>query len=201
MPLLCALGATALYSQSTCNSVSVSLTPDYQYAIGTSNGGAAFTWTENGQTIAQGPITQLDLFHFDNSLQSTSGISPAQTVGASFVPGKFDTALTIASGGVLSYPAAGNVSVVDGTIEMWVALKNDGSQTDFSNYTTLFQYTAANGDQVVLALSGGNGFYGASNIGRTSTGTGTGGSPVTSVTAWHAGEWHWRSPTLLHRAD
>src|SRR5580700_3482699 len=60
MPLLCALGATALYSQSTCNSVSVSLTPDYQYAIGTSNGGAAFTWTENGQTIAQGPITQLD---------------------------------------------------------------------------------------------------------------------------------------------
>jgi hypothetical protein len=184
-------GAAALHAQSTCGTVGLSLTSDYQYAIGTSNGGSAFAWTENGQTIAQGPMTQLDLFHFDSSLQSTSGISPAKAVGASFVPGKFGMALTMASAGILSYPAAGNVSVIDGTVEMWVTLKNDGSQTDFSQYTTLFLYTAANGDQIVLSSpAGGGGFYGASNTGKTSTGTGTGGSPVTNITAWHAGEWH-----------
>src|SRR5579862_6060054 len=57
-PLLFVFSSTTtLYSQGTCSSVSVTLTPDYQYAIGTSNGGASFAWTENGQTIAQGPIT------------------------------------------------------------------------------------------------------------------------------------------------
>jgi hypothetical protein len=96
-----------LDAQSACGNATITLTPDYQFAIGTSSVGGAYTWALNGQTIAQGPNPQLGLFHYDNSLASTSGIVPTQSVGTSFGSGKFGSAVTVAASGTLSYAQAG----------------------------------------------------------------------------------------------
>jgi hypothetical protein len=161
------------FAQSTCGNVQLQLTPDYSFAIGSSSGGNTYTFMLNGQTLSSGPITQLALFHFDNALPSTSGISPAKASGTSFVSGKFGTALSMASNGILTYPAAGNVSVTDGTTEMWVGMSADGSAPVYSANTTLFSYTAANGNQLMLQNSGGVGFYGGTTVNKQTTGTGT----------------------------
>lgn len=176
--------------QSICGTVGLSLTPNNEFAAGTSAGGSAYTWTLNGPTIGQGAMPQLALFHYDGSLQDASGISPVTATGTSFVPGKFGSALSVASNGVLTYPATGNVSVTDGTIEMWLGMSGDGSAPAYSGYVPLFSYTAANGDQLMLFDSGGKGFYGGTTVDKITTGTGTGGSPFTNITAWHAGDWH-----------
>ena len=175
-----------LDAQSTCGNTAVTLTPDYQFAVGTSSGGGAYTWTLNGQAIAQGGNPQMGLFHYDNSLASTSGIAPKQSVGTSFVPGKWGSALAIANAGILSYPASGNVSFADGTIELWAAPTKNGTDPIYSQHDhTLFRYTAANGDQLVFSESAHGGFYAGTIIGNTYTGVG--GIQIASLTA---GIWH-----------
>src|SRR5271157_2090842 len=108
-----------LDAQSACGNAAITLTPDYQFAIGTSGAAGAYTWALNGQTVAQGANPQLLLFHYDGGLASTSGVTPAQSSGASFVPGKFGSALAVPNGGLVSYPGSGNISLADGTIELW----------------------------------------------------------------------------------
>jgi len=184
---LCAFIIPGAFAQSTCGNVQLQLTPDYSFAIGSSSGGSAYTFTLGSQTLAQGPMTQLALFHFDNSLNSTSGIAPAQATGTSFVPGKFGSAMAIATGGILSYPAAGNIGFGDGTIELWIAPTKSGTDPIYSQYDhTLFRYTAGNGDQLVFSESGeGGNFYAGTIIGNTFTGTS--GIQISSL---NAGVWH-----------
>jgi len=184
---LCALTVPGAFAQSVCGNVQLQLTPDYTFAIGSSSGGSTYSFTLGGQTLAQGPMTQLALFHFDNSLSSTSGTTPDQYGETSFVPGKFGSALALATGGILSYPAAGNISFGDGTIELWIAPTQSGTDPIYSQHDhTLFRYTAANGDQLVLSESaeGGN-FYAGSIINGTFTGVG--GIQMSSL---NAGVWH-----------
>ena len=180
------LAACSLRAQSTCGNVGLSLTSDYQFAIGASDAGGAYTWTLNGAAIAQGPTTQLALFHYDNSLQSASGLKPANAVGTSFVPGKFGTALAIAKGGNLSYPVAGNLSFQDGTFEMWIAPTSDLTvpiSTPLNQF--LLHYEAPNGDQFQFALSTSGTLYGGTVVGGKYAG-GTGAA----ISSWKAGEWH-----------
>jgi hypothetical protein len=182
--LVLVFGATTLRGQTSCSSVGAAVTPDYQFAAGSSDGPGAFTWTLNGKIIASGATTQLALFHFDNSLKSTSGIAPIQSSGTSFPSGRWGTALTIGSGGTLAYPAAGNLSVQDGTVEMWVSPKFDGSSLVYTqNPQVLFQfYWGPNGDQLVMAMDNNGRFYAGAGAGVS-----TGGA---SMTAWNAGSWH-----------
>jgi uncharacterized protein (TIGR03437 family) len=186
--LLCTLlGANSLPAQTTCGNVQLQLTPNYSFAIGSSSGGSTYTLTLGGQTLAQGSLSQLALFHYDGSLASTSGIVPLQSVSTSFAPGKWGSALAIATGGILSYPASGNISFADGTIELWIAPSKDGTDPIYSQYDhTLFRYTAANGDQLVLSesASGGN-FYAGTIVGGTFTGTGG-----VQISGLEAGVWH-----------
>jgi len=181
--------AASVFGQETCGNVQLELTPDYSFAIGSSSGGSAFTFILGSQTLAQGSITQLGLFHFDNSLNSTSGIAPAQSSETSLVPGKFGSALAISAGGILSYPAAGNISFGDGTIELWIAPTRSGTDPIYSQYDhTLFRYTAANGDQLVFSESAEEGpysFYAGTII--SGTFTGVGGIQMSSL---NAGVWH-----------
>lgn len=181
------LGANCLDAQSTCGNAALTLTPDYQFAVGTSSGGGAYTWALNAQTIAQGTSPQLGLFHYDNSLASTSGTAPLKATGTSFVQGKWGSALAVATGGNLSYPAVGHVSFTDGTIELWIAATKDGTDPIYSKYDhTLFRYTAANGDQLVVAESASAGiFYVGTIINKTFTGVG--GIQMASL---KAGVWH-----------
>ena len=132
--LLC---AGPVFAQSTCGNVQLQLASDYSFAIGSSSGGSAYAFTLGGQPLAQGSLKQLALFHYDGSLSSTSGIAPLKPVGTSFVPGKWGSALAIATGGSLSYPAPGNISFTDGTIELWIAPTKDGAIPSIRSSTIL----------------------------------------------------------------
>jgi hypothetical protein len=180
--LLC---SGALKAQTGCADVQLQLTPDYSFAIGSSTGGSTYAFTLGSTTLAQGPFTQLALFHFDNSLQSTSGVNPAQATGTSFQPGKWGSAVEIAPGGILAYPTQ-NLSLQNGTIEVWVSPIFDGTNAAFAQPgNEVLQYYAANGDQL---------YWGANTDGTFSAGTtvgsnnyGVGGS---SLTNWKVGDWH-----------
>jgi len=180
-------GVPRLSGQNACGNVSLNLTSDYQFAIGASDSAGSYTWVLNGKTIAQGSTTQLGLFHYDNSLQSASGAAPSGSAGTFFLPGKYGRALAIATGGNLSYPASGNLSFQDGTIEMWIAPASDGNAPIYSQYDhTLVRYSLANGDQLVFAYSSaGQSFYAGTTVGGKFTGTGG-----QTISGWKTGEWH-----------
>jgi uncharacterized protein (TIGR03437 family) len=183
------LPASSLSAQGTCGNLQLQLTPDYSFAIGSSSGGSGYTFTLGGKTLAEGSMTQLALFHYDGSLASTSEIMPSESVGTSFVPGKFGSAVTVAAGGTLSYPAAGNLGFGDGTVEMWVSPQYAGGNALYAAANqVLFQYWGSDGNQLVLGTTnnGSTGPYiyvGAEGV--------YGGYPqVSGIAAWNAGDWH-----------
>jgi uncharacterized protein (TIGR03437 family) len=174
-----------------CGNVSLQFTPDGVFAIGTSGGGSAFSWTSNQQVIARGAIPQLALLHFDNSFATTSGVQPINSTGAFYVLGKWGMSVGLSANGALTYPAQRTFSLQDGTIEMWIASQKAGSDPIYTQYNhPIFQYTVANGDGFVISESNSPlGFYAGATVGGRFYGTGTGGTPFTTAT-WAAGEWH-----------
>ena len=103
---LCLLIRPDAVAQPTCGNVQLQLTPDYSFAIGSSTGGSAYTITQSGQTVASGPMTQLALLHYDNSLNTTSGTSPSNPAGAAYDNGKFGKGLYLQTGTGITYPGA-----------------------------------------------------------------------------------------------
>jgi uncharacterized protein (TIGR03437 family) len=186
-----------------CGNVQLHLTPDYSFAIGTSTGGSAYTITENGQTLSSGPFTQLALFHFDNSLNTTSGIPPTNLAGAAYDTGKFGKGLYLQTGAGITYPEA-LLNLSEGTVEMWIAPRFNGGDPAFASPAaySIFTYSAANGDyfrigedsahqgRVVYANAQGNGQY-------ESAYNSAGGD----MTAWKAGEWHHVAATFSASAN
>jgi hypothetical protein len=110
-------------------------------------------------------VKRLALFHFDDSLVSTTGSAPLQASGATFVPGKWGSALSVGKGGILKYAVNGNLDMRDGTIEMWVRPEADGS------------------DPVSEATFAG--FYGGTVVQKKFAGAGGG-----NIKDWKAGTWH-----------
>src|SRR5690242_8783001 len=156
------LGGSSLNAQNACGNVGLSLTPDYQFAVGTSGGGNGYTFSLNGQAFGSGSINQLDLFHFDGSLGSTSGLTPAKSVSTTFARGRWGNAVGIGTGGNLAYPAGGNLSLQDGTVEMWVSPLWDGSNPVYRQaLQVFFQYYWGPSDasQLVLALDNSGGIF------------------------------------------
>ncbi|MGH9767045.1 MAG: putative glycoside hydrolase [Blastocatellia bacterium] len=184
--LLPILTAEFLFGQTTRGNVQLQLTPDYSLAIGSSGGGSAYSFALGGQTLAQGQLSQLGLFHYDNSLASASRITPVQSVGTSFVPGKWGSALAIAPGGKLSYPVAGNLNFQTGTIEMWISPRFDGTNAIYGQYNhSLVLYSLPNGDQFIVAENSNRNFYAGTVINRQFVGAGGG-----DISSWKAGDWH-----------
>jgi hypothetical protein len=178
-----------LLAQTPCGNAQLQLASDYSVAIGSSNNGGAYTFALGSQTIAQGTVPQLALFHYDNSLASTSGVAPLQSSGTSFVPGKFGSAVSFGANAVLSYPKAGNLSLGDGTVEMWVALQRDGTDPVYTQgYHTLFAYAGSTAGWVALAIT--NDSVGSPYIFVGVTNVYTGYAPSTYINGWKAGEWH-----------
>lgn len=184
--LLPILTAEFLFGQTTCGNVRLQLTPDYSLAIGSSSGGSAYSFALGGQPLAQGSISQLALFHYDNSVASTSGVTPLQSVGASFVPGKWGSALAIENGGKLSYPVAGNLNFQTGTIEMWISPRFDGTNAIYSQYNhPLVLYSLPNRDQFIVSENTSRSFFAGTVINGKFTGAGGG-----NISSWKAGDWH-----------
>ena len=189
--LLCIQVVPAAIAQTPCGDVQLKLSPDYSFAIGSSSGGGHYSFALDGKTLSEGPTPQLTLFHYDKSLDSTSGIAPAESAGTSFVSGKFGSALTLAAKGILTYPEAGHLSLEDGTVEMWVAPQFDGSNSVYtSTYQPLFLYDFGGAEgSLTLAIATNSGasppyFYvGAANHDA-------GYAQVSGISAWKAGQWH-----------
>lgn len=182
------LAAFPIFAQGTCGDVQLQLAPDYSFAIGSSSGGSSYSFALGGQTLAQGPMTQLALFHFDNSFNSTSGVSPAQSSGTSFVPGKFGSAVVAAPSGTLTYPAAENLSLSEGTIEMWVAPLYDGNNPIYTaaNQPLFFYDWGSPGNHLVLAAAGGSTYLYAGAPNNIYAGN----LNVSGFGAWQEGQWH-----------
>ena len=153
---------------------------------------STYTFSAGSQALAQGPMTQLALLHYDNSLTSTSGVAPAQSTGVSFAAGKFGQAVTLAANGTLAYPQGGNLSFQDGTIEMWVSPRYDGSNALYVTAPqVVFQYFwGANGDQLVLAegTSGGGPYFFGGAAGIYAGAAAAAG--ISGISGWKVGEWH-----------
>jgi Concanavalin A-like lectin/glucanases superfamily/HEAT repeats/PBS lyase HEAT-like repeat len=162
---------------------------------------AAEDWAQKGKRVLQGRTSELDvvywggadpsikrlaLFHFDGALKSTSGAGSSQSVGVSFVPGKWGSALSVALGGVVKYPITDNLSFTDGTIEMWISPRLDGADPTFTKYNhPLLLYMSAANDQFLVSGSTLGGFYAGSVVRKQFVGTGGG-----NIHDWKAGSWH-----------
>ncbi|HEY4363275.1 MAG TPA: LamG-like jellyroll fold domain-containing protein [Bryobacteraceae bacterium] len=96
--------------------------------------------------------------------------------------------MSIATGGILSYPSAGKVSFSDGTIELWIAPTKSGTDPVYSQYAhTLFRYAAVNGDALIVSEASGGGLIAGTLVGGKFTGW---GFPLGQMSPWKAGDWH-----------
>src|SRR5579864_5173304 len=202
--VLCLLPTFAIrpiLAQSACGSVQLQLTSDYSFAIGSSTGGSAYTITQSGQTLASGPMTQLALLHYDNSLNTTSGTSPSNPAGAAYDNGKFGKGLYLQTGTGITYPGA-LLNVSEGTVEMWIAPRLNGSDPAFSTSGySIFTYRASNGDFFTIAEDSAHQgrivYTGAQVNGQWESAYTSGGD----ITAWKAGEWHHIAATFSASAN
>ena len=182
-------------------SVQLQLAPDYSFAIGSSSGGSAYSFSVDGKALGQGALSQSALFHYETSTASTFGTAPMSASGVAFDTGKFGRGLYLQSGGQLTYPAQNVLNLSEGTIEMWVAPRYNGSDSVFANtgYPVFF-YAAGNGDyfsigetfpgHVIAAFASANG----QSRGAYNAGTG-------DMSGWKAGDWHHIAATFSASAN
>jgi hypothetical protein len=185
--------AAALLAQS-CPTVTATPSADYTFLIGSAASaapsGSHYRWLVNGQPVDSGRMPQLFLLHADGGLVSSEGIAPLTNKGVSFSPGRWGSALTVASGGALSYPTQGSLGFNEGSVEMWIAPLADASDPAYSaREHTLFYYQAPNHDYLKIAQSNSGGILyagGSTNGGQWESAY----SSAASMSGWHAGEWH-----------
>ena len=125
VPILFITFYIPVHSQGGCTSLAVAPSSDYEFAVATSDAGGTYRWTLDGQPIASGKTSQTLLLHADGSLTSSSGIQPLEQRNVSFGNGRWQLALAVEKEGSLSYPQT-VLSLDEGTIEMWIALRVDG---------------------------------------------------------------------------
>jgi hypothetical protein len=169
-----------------CSGVSVAASADGGALIGSSDAGTSFIWTINGKPLAQGPVPQRGLFHFDGIATNTAGLAPSKATGVAFVSGKWGKALSVAPSGMALYPVAGLLSFGDGTIETWISLQYDGTAPIYTQYDhTILRYVSAKGDQFAFSESNAGKIYGGTTVSKVFSGV-TG----PSISGWKAGQWH-----------
>ena len=179
--------------QFVCPGVSVRPTADYSFAVGSAQSAvapaSAYTWLVNGKQVASGNIAQMFLLHADGNAVSAESTAPLTAKGVSYAPGRWNSALTVASGGALSYPTKGSINLSEGSIEMWIAPLSDGTDPVYSaREHALFYYQASNGDYLKLAQTNSQGIlYGGGTVGgQWESAYGS----HASMSGWKAGEWH-----------
>ncbi len=131
-------------------------------------------------------VKRLALFHFDDSLSSTTGSAPLQSSGVAFVQGKWGSALSVGKGGILKYAVNGNLDMRDGTIEMWVSPEVDGADPVYTKYNhALVWYQSASSEQFLVSEATFAGFYGGTVVQKKFAGAGGG-----NIKDWKTGTWH-----------
>ncbi len=199
---LLALSGNVPAAPPTCSGPTAALLPDYSYVVGSAGfsdpdgdpeNGSTFRWLANGSPVASGPVAEGLLLHFENTAAGANGEIPAGASGVGYAPGRFGQALALSHPGRLTYARANNLSLDEGTWEMWVAFRADGDDPIYTDpsgrWHVLLFYEAANGDDLYIALDNDSGvLYAGGSV------NGQWQSAYHSVAAttrhWQAGEWH-----------
>src|SRR5208283_3028760 len=148
-PMVCATNP-ALAAPPACYGATISLTPDDCYFIGSAGfadasgeaeSGSLFCWLTNGLPLAAGPVAEDLLLHFDGTANGVNGETPILAQNLSYATGKWGSCLALPAGGRLQFSTTNNLHLDQGTIEMWVALRADGTNRVYSAQDhCLFQY-------------------------------------------------------------
>ena len=140
LPLVCAMNS-APAAPPTCYGAAVSLSPDYSYFIGSAGfadasgeaeSGSLFSWLTNGAPLAIGPVAEDLLLHFDGTANGVNGETPILAQNLSYATGKWGSCLALPANGRLQFSTTNNLHLNQGTIEMWVALRADGTNPVYS---------------------------------------------------------------------
>jgi hypothetical protein len=182
-----------------CSNAACTLTPDYTFAVGSADfsdpdsdaeSGSACRWLVNG--VPQGaasPVAEGLLLHFDGTASGANGELPAVSQGASFTSGKWGQALSLGAGGRLGFARPDNLDLSEGSMELWTALRADGSDPVYgTDPQVLIYYEAPNGDTLYIAQSATSGilYAGGTVNGQWQSAYGSGGN----MRSWRAGQWH-----------
>jgi hypothetical protein len=192
------LGTTRVIgSPPTCDSAAVSPTPDYAYFIGSarfisggeSESGSRFRWLTNAAVLSSGAVGEDLLLHLDGSTTGASGEPPVTAQNVAYAPGRWGSCLALPTAGRLQFSRTNNFRPDEGTIELWAALRADGTNAVYSAHDhVLFQYRGSTGDFMQIAQSGSGLILYAGGVvnGQWESAYGSLGSML----AWKAGEWH-----------
>ena len=181
----------------SCDGAEISLTPDCQFFLGIARflrggeaeSGSAFRWLTNGAPQGSGAVMEDLLLHFDDDVTGANGEAPSTAQNIAYGTGKWGSALSLASQGRLQFAVTNNLHLNEGTIELWVALRADGTNQVYrSQDHILFYYRAPNGDNIQVAQSGSSGILYAG--GTVSNQWESAYGDTGNMLAWKAGEWH-----------
>jgi hypothetical protein len=159
---------------------------DYHDPDGDFESGSTYRWLKNGEVIASGQIPQSFLVHLDGSLATVDGEMPSVSENVAYQPGKFGQGVlfTASNATLLGYRVAANFDPGQGTIEMWIKLREDLTSPLYDVYNLFFWY----------GIGAGNTIYIEANGDRITPvvqkdGVFTGVWPPTAP-EWRQGEWH-----------
>ncbi|MFZ0828944.1 MAG: LamG-like jellyroll fold domain-containing protein [Verrucomicrobiia bacterium] len=194
---MCAINS-ARGAPPTCYGATISLSADYSYFIGSgtfvdasgeAESGSLFCWLTNGVPLAGGPVAEDLLLHFDGTANGVNGETPTLAQNLSYATGKWGSCLALPAGGRLQFSKTNNLQLDQGTIEMWVALRADGTNPVYSTRDhVLFQYRSPNGDFMQIDQSGSSQIlYAGGNVnGQWESAY----SSLGGMSGWKAGDWH-----------
>ena len=197
-----AAGWSLALSALACEGAGVSASPDYKFLVGWIPDGRAtgeFVWFRNGVPWKRGVSEQTFLMRGGESLVSAEGVAPVASSGVEFAPGRWGSAFTLAPGGALAYPRERLFPLDEGTIELWIALREDGSATAYKKDNVLLRYAAPNGEYLQIAQAGRDGtlYLGGSSRGQWQSAYGS----RASIWGWRAGIWHHVAATYSAREN
>ena len=195
--VVCAINSASA-APPTCSGATLSLSPNYSYFIGSAGfvgasseaeSGSLFCWLTNGMPLASGLVEEDLLLHFDGTAIGVNGETPIVSQNLSYAAGKWGECLELPTNGHLQFSITNNLHLDQGTIEMWVSLRADGTNQVYSAQDhVLFQYRSPNGDFIQIVQSSSSQIlYAGGNVnGQWESAYGSLGS----MSGWKAGDWH-----------
>ncbi len=103
---------------------------------------SSYQWYVDNELIENTTPENVFLAHYNNSLESVDGEIPLSNTSISYEPSFFEQGFI----GKAQYSAPDNISVDEGTIELWVKLNMPLSDPAFASEPYLFKHYGSSGD-------------------------------------------------------
>ena len=191
-------GKLPAWGAPVCAGAAIQFTPDFQFVIGSARflgamgeaeAGSRFRWLTNGVALSSGAVAEDLLLNLDGAVAGANGESPTSTQNVAYAAGRWGLALALASNGRLQFGCTNNLRLDQGTIELWVALRAEGTNSTYSSRDhVLFQYRAPNGEYLQIAQSRSSGilYAGGTVSNQWESAYGSKGN----MRSWGSNGWH-----------